>query len=148
MKKVWNYIKSEWKYWLVALVAAIGIGHSAAVEARPIYRYMAGQFSIVQDADYNSWYIKYRKTVHRLDKPYDDIKIIWSGNHKGKDIVLLSGQQGRQCEVNLHLFWSNKEGWIEEDKDFNLCYANHISASIVGDMLVIKIDGKVKRVPL
>lgn len=148
MKKIFAYISSEWKYWLAALVIAVGMGHSAAVEAKQIYRYQAGQFSFLQDYDYNAWYVKHGRAILLIDEPFDDIKVIWHGSHKGTDLVLVAGQQGRMCEMNMRLYWTPPNGDIFEDKDFKTCYARNVSATIVGDTLIIKMDGVVKRVPL
>lgn len=148
MKKVFEYISSEWKYWLAAIVIVVGMSQPSLGEAKQVYRYQAGQFSFIQDEDYNAWYVKYGKTIMLLDQPFDDVKVIWHGKHKNTDIVLMAGQQGRMCEMNMRLYWSTPNGNIREDKDFKTCYARHVSAKIVGDVLVIKMDGVVKRVPL
>lgn len=148
MKKVFEYINSEWKYWLAAIVIVVGMSQPSLGEAKQVYRYQAGQFSFIQDEDYNAWYVKYGKTIMLLDQPFDDVKVIWHGKHNDTDIVLMAGQQGRMCEMNMRLYWSTPNGNIREDKDFKTCYARHVSAKIVGDVLVIKMDGVVKRVPL
>lgn len=148
MKKITNYVRSEWRYWLASVFVVIGLSIQPHAEAEPTHKYTAGQFEIFDNWDANTWYIKFGKVIKDLKQPYDDIKVVWSGEYKGSSLVLLSGQQGRMCEMNFRFFFTDAEGGINEDSDFNTCYAEHVSVSIVKDELVVKMDGKVKTIRL
>lgn len=143
MNKITNYIRTEWKYWVAALVVAISMGHVASLEAHPTVQQKAGDFVISYDEEQSMWYVSYKKLTYPIGDTYDAIKVHWVGTYKGSSFILISGQQGRMCEMAFRLYYIDDKGLIREDRDFSTCYASSVSASFVKNNLVIKLDGKV-----
>lgn len=143
MNKITTYIRTEWKYWIAALAVALSIGYVPPGEAKSTIQQKAGEFVISYDEDQSMWYLSYKKLTHPIGDTYDAIKVHWYGTYKGSPFVLISGQQGRMCEMAFRLYYIDDKGALREDRDFSTCYASNVSASFVKNNLVVKLDGHV-----
>jgi hypothetical protein len=148
MKVAFAYIRSEWKYWVMAALMFVFMGVLQQSHAAPVLKYTVNGVQFYQDFDANTWYTKYHGKMFDLKETFDDISIKWKGQYKGDQLILIAGQEGRMCEMNFNLYRFKPSGEVRKYTNIPGCYAEKLSVAISGNTLVITLDGKSNRVPL
>lgn len=113
-----NYVRNEWKFWILSIVVIFAWALANAAQAAPEVKAQAEGVKIVQDLDQKKWYTLYDGHSAELHDAFDEVNIRWSGRLQGNPLLLISGKQGTKCDPFFRLLWLKPKGEFEMIKDF------------------------------
>lgn len=145
-----GYIRNEWIYWVIAIVATLALLVLSApgAEAKPILQKTVDTVQFYQDTEQQTWFMKYHDDITDMEENFASIKVIWHGTYRNTPLVLIAGDQGDMCKMNFQLYWFLSSGEVRQAKGFGICNAQNVKVEIDGKFVIINFDGMIKRVPL
>lgn len=144
-----SYIRNEWIYWVVAVVATLALLMLSApgAEAKPVLMKTVDTVKFYQDTQQGTWFMEYHGDVTDMNENYDSIKVVWHGTYSNTPLVLIAGNE-QGCSMDYQLFWFLNNGDVRQAKGFGTCDARVKNVTIEDGYVVIQFDTFRKRVPL
>lgn len=119
MKAVVTYIRAEWFYWISTAVFLFALSALNAAVAAPSLTVDGVKFT--KDPSGQTWYARYGNRVSDLDEAFGSIRVMWSGAANKMPVMVISGDNGKSCKMDLRLVFVKPDGEVRSVGGFNTC---------------------------